>query len=72
MCRSHRQATRARDEADTLRDSILYHASRPGGTEVRETLDTLAPRYGHDTVLQAIRTLISDSTITLTGTKISK
>ena len=72
VCRSHRQATRARDEADTLRDSILYHASRPGGTEVRETLDTLAPRYGHDTVLQAIRTLISDSTITLTGTKISK
>ena len=71
VCRAKRQAARAAARPDALRDSILYHASRPGGSDVGETLDTLAPAYGREAVLQAIRTLASQAVITLTSTRIT-
>ncbi|MDE6204711.1 MAG: RecQ family ATP-dependent DNA helicase, partial [Duncaniella sp.] len=57
VCRSRRQARRAQAEQSDLRDAIIYHASRPGGTDVSETVETLAPRYGRETVIQIIRDL---------------
>lgn len=71
VCRSRRQARRADAEQSDLRDAIIYHASRPGGTDVSETIDTLAPRYGRDTVIQAIRDLASQSAVTLRDTRIT-
>ena len=58
-------------EQSDLRDAIIYHASRPGGTDVSETVDTLAPRYGRDTVIQAIRDLASQSAVILRDTHIT-
>lgn len=71
VCRSRRQARRADAEQSGLRDAIIYHASRPGGTDVSETVDTLAPRYGRDTVIQAIRDLASQSAVILRDTRIT-
>lgn len=71
VCRSRRQALRADAEQSGLRDAIIYHASRPGGTDVSETVDTLAPRYGRDTVIQAIRDLASQSAVILRDTRIT-
>ena len=70
VCRSRRQARRADAEQSDLRDAIIYHASRPG-TDVSETVDTLAPRYGRDTVIQAIRDLASQSAVILRDTHIT-
>ncbi len=72
VCRARRQNARSQEESVTLRDSILYQASHPGGADVRRLLDTLAPRYGHDTVLRTIRTLADNGDIKLNGEKISK
>lgn len=71
VCRSNRQTDRQHTDSETttLRESITYLASQPGGHEITYILSQLSqPR---ETILLTIRELIDRGELTLNGTNLS-
>lgn len=71
VCRSNRQTNRPHTDSKTttLRESITYLASQPGGHEITYILSQLSqPR---ETILLTIRELIDRGELTLNGTNLS-
>ncbi len=72
VCRERRRATTPPSgdgEIITMDHTILYRASRPGGTTLADLADLFPGRQAD--LAAAIRTLIDRGTLTLTGTRLT-
>ena len=69
VCRAARRTAMPRRVPD-IDESILYHARRPGGADIADIIGHLAPTFGRDELIAAIRTLADKKTLILEGTRV--